>query len=91
MGTAEVEAFLTSLAVEERVAASTQNQAMATLLFCEAGPGSHLVRAAQASLSPIRNSVPEPGWLSTSRLPPWAAIDSRTIARPRPRPLPLVE
>jgi Phage integrase, N-terminal SAM-like domain len=38
MGTAEVEAFLTPLAVEGRVAASTQNQAMATLLFCEDGP-----------------------------------------------------
>ncbi len=33
MGTAEVEAFLTSLAVKGRVAASTQNQAMAALLF----------------------------------------------------------
>jgi len=33
MGAAEVEAFLTSLAVEGRVAASTQNQAMAALLF----------------------------------------------------------
>ena len=33
MGAAEVEAFLTALAVEGRVAASTQNQAMAALLF----------------------------------------------------------
>ena len=33
MGGAEVEAFLTHLAVEGRVAASTQNQALAALLF----------------------------------------------------------
>ncbi|MBM4071531.1 MAG: integron integrase [Planctomycetes bacterium] len=33
MGTAEVEAFLTHLAVAGRVAASTQNQALAALLF----------------------------------------------------------
>lgn len=33
MGAAEVEAFLTHLAVQERVAASTQNQAFSALLF----------------------------------------------------------
>jgi len=33
MGAAEVEAFLTSLAVEKNVAASTQNQALSALLF----------------------------------------------------------
>jgi integron integrase len=33
MGAAEVEAFLTDLAVEQRVAASTQNQALSALLF----------------------------------------------------------
>jgi len=33
MGTAEVEAFLTHLAVKEKVAASTQNQAFSALLF----------------------------------------------------------
>lgn len=33
MGTAEVEGFLTHLAVQGRVAASTQNQALAALLF----------------------------------------------------------
>ena len=33
MGAAEVEQFLTYLAVERRVAASTQNQAFAALLF----------------------------------------------------------
>ena len=33
MGSAEVEAFLTSLAAEHHVAASTQNQALAALLF----------------------------------------------------------
>src|SRR5688500_9364160 len=33
MGTAEVEQFLTHLAVEGRVAASTQNQALGALLF----------------------------------------------------------
>jgi site-specific recombinase XerD len=33
MGSAEVNAFLTHLAVEEQVSASTQNQALAALLF----------------------------------------------------------
>jgi hypothetical protein len=33
MGAAEVEAFLTYLAVNENVAASTQNQALSALLF----------------------------------------------------------
>jgi site-specific recombinase XerD len=33
MGTPEVEAFLTHLAVNEKVAASTQNQALSALLF----------------------------------------------------------
>ncbi len=33
MGSAEVQAFLTHLAVEQRVAASTQNQALSALLF----------------------------------------------------------
>jgi site-specific recombinase XerD len=33
MGTAEIESFLTHLAVEGRVAASTQNQALSALLF----------------------------------------------------------
>lgn len=33
MGSAEIEAFLTQLAVKENVAASTQNQALSALLF----------------------------------------------------------
>lgn len=33
MGAAEVEAFLTHLAVEKNVTAATQNQALASLLF----------------------------------------------------------
>lgn len=33
MGRAEIEAFLTYLAVQEQVAASTQNQALSALLF----------------------------------------------------------
>jgi len=33
MGVPEIEAFLTHLAVQEHVAASTQNQALSTLLF----------------------------------------------------------
>jgi hypothetical protein len=33
MGAAEVTAFLTSLAVQDKVAASTQNQALSALLF----------------------------------------------------------
>lgn len=35
MGVAEVEAFLTHLAVDERVSASTQHQALAALLFLD--------------------------------------------------------
>jgi hypothetical protein len=38
MGRAEVEAFLTHLAVEENVAASTQNQAFSTILFLYRSP-----------------------------------------------------
>ncbi|TDQ44426.1 phage integrase N-terminal SAM-like domain-containing protein [Tepidicella xavieri] len=34
MGSAEVEAFLTHLAVDGHVSASTQNQALSALLFC---------------------------------------------------------
>jgi len=34
MGVSEVEAFLTNLAVKRNVAASTQGQAKAALLFC---------------------------------------------------------
>ena len=33
MGSAEIEAFLTHLAVDQNVAASTQNQALSALLF----------------------------------------------------------
>jgi site-specific recombinase XerD len=33
MGSAEVEAFLTHLAITERIAASTQNQALSALVF----------------------------------------------------------
>jgi hypothetical protein len=36
MGGAEVETFLTHLAVHEHVAAFTQNQALSALLFCTA-------------------------------------------------------
>lgn len=39
MGAAEVTAFLTALAVRERVAASTQNQALNALLFLLSQPG----------------------------------------------------
>jgi hypothetical protein len=37
MGAIKVEAFLTHLAVQERVAASTQNQAFSALLFLYRG------------------------------------------------------
>ena len=33
MGTGEVQAFLTHLALEEHISASTQNQALSALLF----------------------------------------------------------
>jgi len=39
MGKSEVEAFLTHLAVQGRVAASTQNQALAAILFLLKVPG----------------------------------------------------
>jgi Phage integrase, N-terminal SAM-like domain len=35
MGGAELETFLTHLAVQEQVAASTQNQALSAILFLE--------------------------------------------------------
>jgi hypothetical protein len=37
MGGAELEAFLTHLAVEEHVAASTQNQALNAVVFLSSG------------------------------------------------------
>jgi hypothetical protein len=51
MGRAEIEAFLTHLAVDRHIAASTQNQALSALLFLykevlrqEIAPGSGLSR-----------------------------------------------
>lgn len=52
MGAAEVEAFLTHLAVKEHVAASTQNQALSALLFlyCEV---LHTEQANSTALPPL--------------------------------------
>jgi integron integrase len=55
MGTAEVEAFLTSLAVEGRVAASTQNQAMAALLFLY----THVLEIPLGSIDALRAKRPK--------------------------------
>jgi hypothetical protein len=38
MGSAEIQAFLTRLAVEEHVAASTQKQALNAVVFCSSTP-----------------------------------------------------
>src|SRR5260370_19658836 len=55
MGTAEVEAFLTSLAVEGRVAASTQNQARAALLFLDR----HILERPLDSIDALRAKRPK--------------------------------
>lgn len=55
MGAAEVASFLTHLAVERRVSASTQNQALNALVLrgLEEGPGRHRRRGpGQAALAP---------------------------------------
>jgi integron integrase len=64
MGTAEVEAFLTSLAVEGRVAASTQNQAMAALLFLY----QHILEKPLDSIDALRAKRPK-------RLPVVLSLD----------------
>lgn len=60
MGQPEIERFLTGLAVDQRVAASTQNQALAALLFlyrevlrCEVGWLETLVRAKRPQRVPV--------------------------------------
>ncbi len=60
MGPAEITAFLTSLAVEGKVSASTQNQALAALLFlyqqvleCEVGWLDDIVRAKRPKRLPV--------------------------------------
>jgi len=55
MGAAEVETFLTSLAVEGRVAASTQNQAMAALLFLH----KHVLEKPLGSIDALRAKRPK--------------------------------
>ena len=55
MGAAEVEAFLTALAVEGRVAASTQNQAMAALLFLY----QHVLEIPLGSIDALRAKRPK--------------------------------
>src|SRR5438128_439210 len=64
LGGAEVSAFLTSLAVERRVAASTQNQAMSALIFLykivlrkDVGEIDHVPRAAEPVRVPVVLSV----------------------------------
>ncbi len=54
-GAAEVEAFLTALAVEGRVAASTQNQAMAALLFLY----QHVLEKPLGSIDALRAKRPK--------------------------------
>jgi site-specific recombinase XerD len=53
MGVAEIEAFLTHLAVEQQVAASTQNQALSALLFLYREV---LHMALEGSITPIINA-----------------------------------
>ncbi len=55
MGEREVEAFLTHLAVNRRVAESTQNQALGAILFLYR----HVVRKELGSLDAVRASRPK--------------------------------
>lgn len=65
MGAAEVEAFLSHLAVERKVAAATQNQALNAIVFLdrqvlEIDPGSfHAVRARPSRPLPVVPSLRE--------------------------------
>ena len=66
MGSTEINAFLTHLAVEEQISASTQNQALAALLFLyrhvlEIDPGdlNGVVRARRPKRLPVVLSVAE--------------------------------
>jgi len=54
MGAPEIEAFLTHLAVEENVAASTQNQALSALLFVIVRQKSSRTRSCLPSLVRVR-------------------------------------
>ena len=54
MGRAEIEAFLTHLAVERHVAASTQNQALSALRFLDKA----VLRQAVASVDAVRARKP---------------------------------
>ncbi len=66
MGKAEIEQFLTALAVNRRVAASTQNQALAAILFlykdvlgCDPGWLDDVVRAKRPQRLPVVLTRPE--------------------------------
>jgi len=74
LGTADISAFLTWLATSRRVSASTQNQALAAILFLyervlqmSIGPVEHVVRAKQPLRLPVVLSRDEV-WLVLSRL-----------------------
>ena len=73
MGTAEVEAFLTSLAVEGRVAASTQNQAMAALLFLHR----HILEKPLDSIDAPRAKRPSSSF--SFRLAPASSMSCSTV------------
>ena len=71
MGAAEVQAFLTHLAVEKNVAASTQNQAFSALLFLyrevlkiEFDAPLDAVRAKKPARFPSSSPAPKPARLS---------------------------
>ncbi len=55
MGNAEIEAFLTHLAVEEKVSASTQNQALSVLLFLYR----EVLKLAMADFDAVRAKRPQ--------------------------------
>ncbi|OFW07123.1 MAG: hypothetical protein A3I61_08430 [Acidobacteria bacterium RIFCSPLOWO2_02_FULL_68_18] len=68
LGAADISAFLTRLATTQRVSASTQNQALAALLFLyehvlqmSVGPVEHVVRAKQPVRLPVVLSRDEGG------------------------------
>ena len=87
MGATEIEAFLTHLAVEQNVAASTQNQALSALLFLyrevlEMDPGPvDAVRAKKPKRLPtvLTKEEARAAWLSV------CACGSRTLILPTTR------
>jgi hypothetical protein len=81
MGKAEIEAFLTHLAVEGQVSASTQNQALSALLFLYREMlGIDAVRAKRSQYVPTvltkQKAISKPSWFGTIAPPPSSLLFS---------------